>query len=93
MYDDFEFIGDFDTLKDAWRTGKIKNNLMYFYKMYREDGFYSKDNISVYDWNNINSRCLFLAHIISRRARLTPDPYNCNIILTKTVKELANFEL
>ena len=93
LYDDMRKIGIYQTLKEIYETGYIKQKLTYFYRVFSRDGVYLKDNICVIPIRNQFARCLFLAHTINRRAKLCPDVFKMDTVLSNAVKEITGNEL
>lgn len=93
VYDDMRDMGSFATLKEVYDTGLIDATRTYFYRRFSEDGCYINKNICVYHTRDQKARCLFLANIINRQARLSPDTFKIDTILTRTVRELTGCSL
>lgn len=93
VYDDMRDMGSFATLKEVYDTGLIDATITYFYRKFSEDGVYINNNICVYTSRDQKARCLFLANIINRQAKLSPDTFKLDTILTQTVKELTGCSL
>jgi hypothetical protein len=93
LFDDMRDMGSYATLKEVYDTGLIDATITYFYRRFSEEGCYINDNICVYTIRDQKARCLFLANIINRRAKLSPDTFKLDTILTRTVKELTGNEL
>jgi len=93
VFDDMRDMGSYATLKEVYETGLIESTITYFYRKFSEDGCYINNNICVYTSRDQKARCLFLANIINRQAKLSPDTFKLDTILTKTVKELTNCSL
>lgn len=93
VYDDLRKIGEFSSINSVFNTGLIKSNKTYFYRLFAREHFYMKDNIFVFDKNDICARCCFYGNQISRRARLCPDPVKTIQILERTLKEMSGIEL
>lgn len=93
MYDDMRKIGTYYTLKEVYDTGLIKCNRIYFHRAFSRESCYLKDNICVYPIREQAARCLFLAHLIQRRAKSSPNTFLVDNVLTRALKEITNCEL
>ena len=93
IYDDMRELGSYSTLKQVYDTGLIDSSITYFYRKFSENDCYINDNICVLATRDQKARCLYLSHIINRQARLNPNTYKLDNVLTKAVKELTNCDL
>ncbi len=93
LYDDLRKVGEYHSLNEVYNTGMIRSNKTYFYHVFAMEHFYMKDNIFVFDKNDICARCYFYGNQISRRARLCPDPVKTIQILERTLKDISGIEL
>ena len=89
LFDDMRDMGSYATLKEVYDTGLIKAKLSYFYRKFSEDRVFIDENICVYPSRDQVARCAFLANIITRQSKLSPDTFKLDTILTRTVKELT----
>lgn len=90
VFDDMREVGQYSTLKEIYDTGIIKCCRTYFYKKFSDERCYIDNNICVLSVKYPKARCLFLSNLINRQAKLSPDTYKVDLILTRAVKELTN---
>lgn len=93
LYDDLRKVGVYKSLNDAFKTGLIKSNKTYFYRVFARDRFYGKENIFLFDKNDIGAKCAFYGEQIAKRARMCPDPVKTMQTLIMTLKDISGIEL
>lgn len=90
IYDDIRLIGEFKTKDLVFKSGHIKCHRNTFFKKMREDGFFNKKNIFVFEKGDLAGRCAWLGFAIIRRSRLCPDLYGLNRILSEALKKIVH---